>query len=105
VAQLSSPPLLRRYGRHGGRITRVMFGQCVVPVLLLTVHGHVYPIDGSECHSQGPRGSPSCLRVPRAPRARWKSVMGGQVLLMTPRGLGRGREVSPEMPIVPKASP
>jgi hypothetical protein len=30
---------------------------------------------------------------------------GGQAPLMTPRGLGRGREMSLETPIVPEASP
>jgi hypothetical protein len=52
----------------------------------------------------GPHGSPSCLRVPRAPRARRKCAAGGRALLMTSRGLGPGEEMSPEMPIVPEAS-
>jgi hypothetical protein len=30
---------------------------------------------------------------------------GGQVPLMTPRGLGQDGEMSPKMPIVPEASP
>jgi hypothetical protein len=41
-------------------MTGVMLGQDVVP------------IGGSGCHGWGPRGSPSSLRVPRAPRARRK---------------------------------
>jgi hypothetical protein len=76
----------------------------VVPVLLLTVHGYVHPVDGSEYRSWGPRGFPSCLRVPHAPRTRWKRVAGGRALLMTPRGLERGGEISPELPIVPEPS-
>jgi hypothetical protein len=30
---------------------------------------------------------------------------GGRALLMIPQGLGRGKEMSPEMPIMPEASP
>jgi hypothetical protein len=67
VAQLSSPPLLWRYECRRERMTGVMSSQGVIPVLLLIVHGHVHPIDGSECCSWGPQGSLSCLRVPRAP--------------------------------------
>jgi hypothetical protein len=37
--------------------------------------------------------------------ARRKTRCGGQAPLMTPQGLGRGGEISPEMPIVPEASP
>jgi hypothetical protein len=51
-------PLLWRYGYRRGRMTGVMLSQGVVPVLLLTVHGHVYPIDGSECRSWGPPVAP-----------------------------------------------
>jgi hypothetical protein len=105
VTQLPSPLLLLRYGCHCGRMTGVMSGQGVVPVLLWTMHGHVHLIDGSECRSWGARGSPSCLRVPHAHRARWKRAAGGRALLMTPQGLGRGEEMSHEMPIVPEASP
>jgi hypothetical protein len=38
----------------------------------------------------GPRGTTSCLRVPRAPRARWKHTTGGRALLMMSQGLGQG---------------
>jgi hypothetical protein len=86
-------------------MTEVMSGQSVVPVPLLTVHGHVHHVDGVSTMLGGPRGSPSCLRAPRAPRARWKCAAGGQVPLMTPWGLGRDGEISPETPIVPEASP
>jgi hypothetical protein len=83
----------------------VMSSQGMVPVLLLTVHGHIHHIDGASTVVGGPRGSPSCLRVPRAPRARQKCAVGGQAPLMMPRGLGRDSEMSLETPIVPKASP
>jgi hypothetical protein len=52
----------------------------------------------------GPRGTTSCLRVPRAPRARWKHTTGGRALLMMSQGLGQGGEMSPETPIVSEAS-
>jgi hypothetical protein len=78
VAQLPSPPLLWRYGCRHGRMTGVISSQGVVPMLLLIVHGHVHPIDGSECRSWEACGSPSCLRVTRAPRARWKHAVGGR---------------------------
>jgi hypothetical protein len=76
VAQLSSPPLLWRYGCRCGRMIEVMSSQGVVPVLLLVVHGHVHHVNGSEYRSWGPCGSPSRLRVPRALRARWKCTVG-----------------------------
>jgi hypothetical protein len=57
-------------------MTGVMLGQGMVPVLLLTMHGHVRPIGGSECRGWGPRGSPSCQRAPRVPRARRKYAEG-----------------------------
>jgi hypothetical protein len=98
-------PLLWRYGCRRGRVTGVMTSQGVVLVLLLTMHDHVHPIDGSEFRSWGPRGSLSCRRVPRAPRARRKHVVGGQALLTTSRGLGRGGEMSPKMSIVPEVAP
>jgi hypothetical protein len=98
-------PLLWKYGCRRGRMTGVISSQGVVPMLLLTVHGHVHHVDGSEYHSWGPCGSPPCLRVPRGPRVRRKHAAGGRTLLMTPWGFGRGGEMSPEMPIMPEASP
>jgi hypothetical protein len=77
----------------------------VVLVLLLTVHGHVHHVDGSEYHGWGPRGSSSGLRVPRAPQARWNHAAGGRALPMTSPGLRQGGEMSPETPIMAKASP
>jgi hypothetical protein len=62
--------VLLRYGCHRGGMIGVMLGQGMVPVLLLTVHGHVHPIVGAGAIVGGPCGSPSCLRVPRVPRAR-----------------------------------
>jgi hypothetical protein len=53
VAQLPSPSLLWRYGCRRGRMTGVMSSQGVVPVLLLTVHGHVNPVDGNEYRDWG----------------------------------------------------
>jgi hypothetical protein len=77
VAQLPSLSLMWRYGCRRGRMTRVMSSQGVVPVLLLTVHGHIRPINRSEHRDLGgPRGSPSCQRVARVPRSRRKSVVG-----------------------------
>jgi hypothetical protein len=77
----------------------------VVPMPLLTVHGHVHHVDGIEYRSWGLHGSPSCLRVPCAPRARRERTAGGRAPLTTPRGLGRSGEMSPETPIVPEAPP
>jgi hypothetical protein len=69
------------------------------------VHDPVHHVDGSEYCSWGPRGFPSCLRVPRALWERQKRATGGWALSMMSRGLGRGREMSPETPIMPEASP
>jgi hypothetical protein len=57
-------------------MTGVMLGQGVVSVLLFTVHSHVCPIGGSGCNGWGPRGSLSCQRAPRVPRARQKYAEG-----------------------------
>jgi hypothetical protein len=53
-----------------------MLGQGVVPVLLLTVHGHVCPSVGAGATVGVPRGSPSYQRVPRVPRVRRKHAEG-----------------------------
>jgi hypothetical protein len=104
MAQLLSPPLLWWYGCHHGRMTGVMSSQGVISVPLLTVHGHVHHVDGAST-VLGPCGSLSFLRVPRAPRTKRRRAVGGRVPLMTPRGLGRDGEMSPETPIVSEASP
>jgi hypothetical protein len=57
-------------------MTRVMFGQSVVHVLLFTVHGHFRPIGGNGCRGEGPRGSLPCQRAPRVLRVRQKYAMG-----------------------------
>jgi hypothetical protein len=54
VAQLPSPLLLWGYGCRRGRMTGVMSSQDVVPVPLLTVHGHVHHVDGGEYRGWGP---------------------------------------------------
>jgi hypothetical protein len=78
VAQLSSPPLLWRCGCCRGRMTGVMLGQSVVPVLLLTVHGHVHSIDGSECRSWGPPWLPVLLEGSTCPSGEAETRRGGQ---------------------------
>jgi hypothetical protein len=77
VAQLPSSPLLWMYGCHRDRMTGVMSSQGIVPMPLLTVHGHVHHVDGASTMVGPPRGSLSCLRVPRAPRARQKHAVRG----------------------------
>jgi hypothetical protein len=47
-----------------------MLGQSAVPVFLFTVHGHVRHIGGNGHCGESPRGSPSCQRASRVPRAR-----------------------------------
>jgi hypothetical protein len=65
------------------------------------MHGHVRPIGGSGCRGEGPRGSLSCQRAPRVPRARQKyaegverfdDIMGAQAR----RKLPRKAPISPE---------
>jgi hypothetical protein len=54
----------------------VTLDQSMVPVLLFTVHGHFCPIGRSGCRGWGPRGSLSCQRAPRVPRAKRKYAEG-----------------------------
>jgi hypothetical protein len=54
VAQLPSPPLLWRHGCHRGRMTGVISSQDVVPMSLLTVHGHAHHVDGASTVSGAP---------------------------------------------------
>jgi hypothetical protein len=85
VAQLPSPLLLWRYGCHRGRMTGVMSSQGMVPVLLLTVHGHVHPIDGSECRSWGPPWLPVLPEGSTCPSGEAETrYRGGRALLMMP---------------------
>jgi hypothetical protein len=68
-------------------MTEVILSQGVVLVLLFTMHGHIHPIGGSTC-----------------PSGEAEVSSGGWALSMTPRGLGRGGEMSPEVPISPETS-
>jgi hypothetical protein len=95
-------------------MTGVTLGQSVVPVLLFTVHGHVCPIGGSGCRGWGPRGSPSCQRAPRVPRARRKHAKGVRLSRAYVAGVGRINDVTrartrrkppPEAPISPETFP
>jgi hypothetical protein len=88
VAQLPSSLLLWRYGCHHGRMTGVMSSQGVVPVLLLTVHGHVRLIDGSKYRSWGPLWLLVLPKGSMCPSGKAKTHRGGQMLLMMLWGLG-----------------
>jgi hypothetical protein len=105
VAQVPSPLSLWRYECRRSRMTGVISSQGVVSVFLLTVHGHVHHVDGASTVLGPPRGSPPCLRVPHAARARQKRTMWGRALLMTPGGLGEAERYRLRCLIVPKASP
>jgi hypothetical protein len=54
VAQRPSSPLLWRYGCHRGRMTGVMSSQVIVPMPLLTMHGHIHHVDGVSTVVGGP---------------------------------------------------
>jgi hypothetical protein len=75
------------------------------PVPLFVVHGHIRPIGGSGCHDWG---SLWLIILPEGytcPSGEAEVNRGGQALLMTPRGLGRGGEMTPEAPVSPETSP
>jgi hypothetical protein len=80
---------------------RVMLGQGVVLVLLLTVHGHICPIGLSGCCDWRPRGSPSCQRAPHVPQARQKYAKGFG-LFDDVMGVQVRRKLPPEAPISPE---
>jgi hypothetical protein len=82
-----------------------MSGQGVVPVLLLTVHGHVYPIGGSGCYGLGALMAHRLARGFHVSLGRGKSKLRGSNALMTSWGLGRGGKMPPEAPISPETSP
>jgi hypothetical protein len=46
-------------------------------MLLLTMHGHVHPIDGSECRSWGPSWIPVLLEGSTCPSGEAKTRCGG----------------------------
>jgi hypothetical protein len=85
-------------------MTRVMLGQGVIPVSLLTVHGHVCPIGGSVCHGWGPHGSLSCQRAPHVPQVR-REYAERVERFDDIMGLGRGEKMPPEAPISPETFP
>jgi hypothetical protein len=70
-------PLLWRYGCRRGRMTGVMLSQSVVPVLLLTVHSHVHPIEGSMFRSWGPPWLPVLLQGSTCPSGEVETRCGG----------------------------
>jgi hypothetical protein len=81
-----------------------MLSQDVVPVLLLTVRGHVRPIGGSGCRDWGGPMAPRLARGLHVSLGRGGSKLGGRALLMTPLGLGHGGKMSPEVLISPQTS-
>jgi hypothetical protein len=95
VAQLLLPLLLWRYGRRCGTMTGVMSSQGVVPVLLVTMHGHVHPIDGSECRSWGPPWLPVLPKVFTCLSGEVEVRRGRSGALITSWGLGRGENYRP----------
>jgi hypothetical protein len=82
-----------------------MLGQGVIPVLLLTVHGHVRSIGGSRCRGWGGPWLPVLPEGSTCPLDEAEVRRGGRALLMTSRGLGRGRKMPPEAPISPETFP
>jgi hypothetical protein len=86
-------------------MTGVIMSQDMVLVLLFAVHGHVRPIGGSGHRGWGVPWLTILLEGYKCPSGEAEVTRGGRVLSMTPRGLGRGGEMSPEAPISPKTSP
>jgi hypothetical protein len=82
-----------------------MLGQGVVPVLLLTVHGHVHPIGGSGCRGWGAPVAPRLTRGFHVSLGRGGSGLKGSSALMTSRGSGEAKKMPPEAPISPETSP
>jgi hypothetical protein len=58
-------------------MTGVMSSQGMVPVPLLTVHGHVYHINGSEYHSWGPPWLPVLPEGSTCPSGKAETRRGG----------------------------
>jgi hypothetical protein len=104
VAQLPSPLLLWRYGCRRGRMIGVISSQGMVLVPLLTMHGYVYHVD----RASTVLGSLWLLVLPEGstcPSGEGETCREGSGTIDDTRGLRRDREKSPEMPIVPEASP
>jgi hypothetical protein len=97
-------PLLWRYGCRRDRMTGVISSRDVVLVPLLTAHGHIHHVDGTNTVLGSP-WLPVSPEGSTCPSNEAETHRGGRAPLMTPRGLGRGGETSPETPIVPEASP
>jgi hypothetical protein len=86
-------------------MTGVTLSQGVVLVLLFAMRGHVRPIGGNGCRGWG---SPWLTILPEGytcPSGEAEVSRGGWARSMTPWGLRRGREMSPEVPILPETSP
>jgi hypothetical protein len=79
-------------------MTRVILGQGVVSVLLLTVHDHVRPIGGVGATVGGP-WLPALLEGSSCPSGEAEVRQGGQAFLMTSWGLEQGGKMSPKAPI------
>jgi hypothetical protein len=76
----------------------------MVPVLLLTVHGHVHSIDGSECRSWGSPWLPVLPKGSTCPSGRGGSVSWGVGRFDDVIGAWARRKLSPEASIMPEAS-
>jgi hypothetical protein len=77
-------------------MTWVMLDQDVVPVLLLTVHGHIRPICRSGFRGWGAPWFPVLPEGSTCPSGMVKVCQGGWALLMTSRELGRGGKMPPK---------
>jgi hypothetical protein len=97
MAQLRSPPLLWRYGCCRSRMTEVTSSQVMVPMFLLTVHDHVHHIDGAST-VLGPPWLPTLSEGSTCPLGETGTLRGGSGTFYDAGGLGRGGEISPEMP-------
>jgi hypothetical protein len=85
-------------------MTGVMSSQGVVLVPLLTVHGHIHHVDGSEYRSWGPLWLLVLPEDSTCPSGKAETHRGGWAPLMMSRGLRRGGEMSPETPIMLEVS-
>jgi hypothetical protein len=86
-------------------MTGVMLGQGVVPMLLLTMHGHVHPIGGSGCRGLGVPMARRLARGLYVSLGRDESKLRGSDAFDDAVGLGRGEKMSPKALISPEISP